>query len=171
MVHPDWKQHVEYVEKYLKGNIMSEQNEEILDNLEVLRGMVEAHPESNFNLETFKDEREECGTLYCTVGLAASQPFFQEKGLDLCVNGGLTINNESIWKTGNMQKLDLIFGANSFVRLFETRDSGGVDWKHPAAIAEADEFYIDYTVDGSVQDKELALWRLDRAIAELKETK
>ena len=57
-------------------------NQSIINNLEILSAAVEAQPEPMFNLRRFKNETE-CGTLFCTVGLATTIPHFQELGFKM----------------------------------------------------------------------------------------
>lgn len=168
-VAPEWIKHVQWVEnEYLKGNKMENKNAEVIKNIEILRGMIEAYPEASFNLHTFKNEKK-CGTLYCSVGLAACQPYFKEKGLALTVDGGLTIHGQSIWSADSQDKLDEIFGEDSFEMLFSTRNDGKLDKDHPEARKEVyDEKYgcYDILIDSSISDKQLALWRIDHYLKE-----
>lgn len=147
-------------------------NQEAIRNIEVLRDIVAAYPETNFNLSTWSDYREECGTLYCTAGLAACQPYFNMKGLSLCAAGGLQLHGESIWSDDNMEKLDGIFGDDSFHKLFDTRGDGQYDSQFPGAVGVIyDEDYGSEEVEfpTGTTDKALAVWRLDYVLAKLKE--
>ncbi len=141
------------------------QNEEIKNNLMVLRAAVEAQPEQNFNLDAFKTEEPECGTLFCTVGLACTMPVFQAKHYALTLVQDSWRYSGAGWFEATREGQDVCdygvtdveFGEDSFGNLFEMRNQGQQDDAHPS--------YDFGEIDRSVTDKELALWRLDRQIA------
>lgn len=140
----------------------------IIENIVTLRGMIEACPETSFNLLTFKAVKE-CGTLYCSVGLAACQPYFIEQGLTLSERGALLIYGRDIWQSNSMQNIDEIFGEDSFEKMFHPRNEGCFDEKHPSFYGvQYSEGYTEYLIHDSVSDKHLALWRIDRVLEEMK---
>lgn len=119
----------------------------IIENLELLIKAVEDEPEQLFNLMWF-ERTAGCGTLHCTLGLAATMPGFQEQGLTLVgsfpvLEGRFTANN-------NSSNLDILFGKYAFARLFKSRNFGV--W--------------DREFSSPTSDKELALLRLRKQLAE-----
>lgn len=147
------------------------ENQEIVRNLEILIALIEAYPQSLFDLDAFQQVKS-CGTLYCSVGLAASQPYFQFKGLTLSPASDLMVKGKEYW--GGMEEndkvLDSIFGKDSFHNLFQPAGQSKGDAEH----SDYDEEF-GYDSDGNdiyfenTTDKELALWRLKRQLAIYKE--
>lgn len=148
-------------------------NQTIIANLEQLRDQIILQPEKLFDLNFYKQE-EPCGTIFCSVGLAASMPHFIEQGLGFrlvksyndatepsmgyAVSGYYAqINGVDVDDNG--KDLDMLFGENAFITLFVPGGEGLNDYefddRHP------DEF----------SDKELALARIEYVLNELKETK
>lgn len=130
----------------------------IITNLETLLSAVEAQPESLFDLSGYK-QVEPCGTLFCTVGLAATMPFFQEQGVEMrpvATNanlGEVFINGQNAWRFNVAPPL---FGPNAFGNLFEPADCGNLD------------DLLGYEDDGenapNMTDKELAIARLRKQL-------
>ncbi len=140
---------------------------EIKNNLLALRAAVEAQPETNFNLSVFKEEDEGgCGTLFCTVGLACTMPMFQEKGYQFVGYGSSLYAERDGEDVMYGATTDPEFGENSFSRLFSTRENGYWDNEYPSATVHTDDWGFTHVQLGDVTDKELALWRLDKQIAE-----
>lgn len=128
----------------------------ILSNLRLLRSAVEAQPEKLFDLSNYKQESK-CGTLFCTAGLAATMPEFQEQGMGFrplpaapwkCI---VTIGDEDIDDWGVAAPL---FGDKAWDACFAGRADGLFD----------DEYPGDLYGGSFVTDKQLALWRLDAQI-------
>ncbi len=140
-------------------------NQSIINNLEILTAAVEAQPEPMFNLSRFKSETE-CGTLFCTVGLATTIPHFQELGfhiVQLAPNWlGVNVDDEFIADEGVSERY---FGQEAFPRLFEAAGQGSQD----SALGYLDEDEAGYDIPLNMTDKELALARLRLQIKELKE--
>lgn len=136
-----------------------------IENLQLLISAVEAHPEELFDLMKYKQEKN-CGTLFCTLGLAASMPEFQEQGVqflqydntfgfDVVINGVPATISHTI---------DSIFGPDAFDRLFQPAQLGQWDKSFGYSLStEADEYSPNMT------DKALALKRLYRQLSILEE--
>lgn len=140
-------------------------NQSIINNLEILSAAVEAQPEPMFNLRRFKNETE-CGTLFCTVGLATTIPHFQELGFKMVEEYPkwfmVQVGDDAIYDEGVSEEY---FGEEAFARLFEPAGQGYLDNKLG---------YIDHdedcdTIPPNMTDKELALARLRLQIKVLKE--
>lgn len=135
--------------------------DKIIQNLETLIEAVEAHPEDHFNLSRFKQETE-CGTLFCTIGLAATMPYFQEQGLEL-VNITPRFSERQVFDVringGHSYEamlVDPLFGPNAFGRLFDPAGLGSLD----EVLGYVDEDELGNTIQPNMTDKELALARL-----------
>lgn len=137
---------------------------EIINNLEILRAVVEAQPENLFDLGSFK-KVEPCGTLFCTLGLACTMPHFQQMGLSLKYDENFKYFEALVgdYSAYQSNEIDSIFGDNSFNYLFEPAGGSGVDDE-----LGFDVDYEDYddgdSVPQNMTDKTLALKRLDRQI-------
>ena len=140
-----------------RANKEKNMNVQVIENLEALLTAVEAHPESLFDLGTWKREAD-CGTLFCVAGLACTLPKFQELGLVWNKYDVPTFNGSSMWDDGG----DELFGPNSMNELFHASGSGTLDTKLGLDYEE-DETYGDITMDCT--DKELAIARLKHRIA------
>ncbi len=128
----------------------------IRENLLVLIKAVEDEPEPLFDLSAF-EQITSCGTLHCTLGLAGTLPHFYEQGLTLEPKDGIKascphIGGADIWKPGSWEKLDVLFGEDSYYRLFETYGGGALDSE-----------LVDLQNDAS-NSKELALARLNKQL-------
>lgn len=152
-----------------------ENKEEIVRNIEVLIDLIKAYPQELFDLHAFTATKG-CGTLYCSIGLAASQPYFQMKGLSLH-NFDLQIRGVDYFKTlidGDEDYLDTLFGEESFDRLFDRAGQGAFDAQHSDFDAEATWDDGEETGEDEVDafpntsDKELAIWRLEYQLARYK---
>jgi hypothetical protein len=126
-------------------------NDKIISNLFLLRDAVAKYEPKLFDLSSYKKERE-CGTLYCTAGLAATLPVFKEQGMILQAAGFdcsmVRVNGHDIDDDGIA---DGLFGEDAWRTCFAPRGEGKYD----------DDFqglYVD-------SDKELALWRLSQQIS------
>lgn len=142
-----------------------------IENLEILIDAVEQHPEELFDLSKYKQEKN-CGTLFCTLGLAASMPEFQAQGVEFVKrpeysSSDVKINGETAWYADTA---DGIFGPEAFSRLFEPADCGSMD-----AFLRYSPGFVEHCDDGDIQhgpnmtDKELALARLNKQLSILKE--
>lgn len=134
-----------------------------IENIEILIEAVTAQPEELFDLSKYKRE-ESCGTLFCTLGLAATLPEFQAQGLKIFQCGDafdVTINDVHAWYEGIAEP---VFGPNAFIRLFEPADCGTMD-----AVLGYDRGWSYGSPN--MTDKELALKRLNRQLSILKEEK
>lgn len=122
----------------------------ILENLRKAYEIVAATPEETVCLDTYRRETP-CGTLFCTAGLLAQDPFFKKQGFRLV-------------PAGKSHYLDLdddlaarLFGESAFGVLFESYGDG-LD----------DEFLSeDSAGDERPTHKELALLRLRKQIADV----
>lgn len=139
----------------------------VLDNLQKLLQIVEAIPEKDMDLRFFKldkvnAEGEICGTLFCAVGAAACDPYFNALGLTL-VGGdygssyrfrptmrGISLSDRDEFN----RQLDQIFGKDSFAEMFERRGNGIFD-----------DLFLGENCDSKMTDKELALLRIHRQIS------
>jgi hypothetical protein len=128
-------------------------NDKIISNLFLLRDAVAKYEPKLFNLSSYKKVRE-CGTLYCTAGLAATLPAFKEQGMALQADGWdwsiVRVNGHDIDDDGIA---DGLFGEDAWKTCFAPREEGKYDGNFPGLY------------DDSVTDKELALWRLSRQIS------
>lgn len=133
----------------------------IKQNLESLIVAVEAQPEEKFDLDRYKQETD-CGTAFCTAGLASTMPEFQAQGLNYqkipnTERGMVYVGTLSIWYRGVS---DPMFGPDSFTRLFE-----------PAGVGALDGLlgYDDEGETPNMTDKELALARLRNQLQTINE--
>lgn len=133
-------------------------------NLKKLIEIVEATPTEIINL---KEYRSECGTLFCLLGLAALDPFFQAQGVtfenrrfDQGIKVCLCVNGNAAW--GHVDPaLDKLFGPRAS-KLFEQRYHGcelSADFQEDQSITLAGHYLVD-AESNEVSDKELALARL-----------
>lgn len=131
----------------------------IITNLETLLAAVEVQPEGLFDLSMFKQDSS-CGTLFCTIGVAACLPHFQAQGLEF---GRVQGNNKEVvlingYAAYNRGVADPIFGPNAFDHLFEPAGLGGFD-------GDEDIDYDDYSDDmPNMSDKTLAIARIEKQI-------
>lgn len=125
-------------------------SERIVQNLMVLIQAVEDYPEPKLDLGIFKLDRE-CGTIYCTAGLAASLPIFQQQGLTLLDRPFpiVTLNGYGINQEGGDKPLAELFGESAFCRLFSPRHGSPYDAVSGLVYQEP-----------PVSDKQIALNRL-----------
>lgn len=167
--------HAEVMEVWDRA-IQKAEDKLVVMNLERLITAVEAEPEQNFNLSSFKIDKTDdtgnvCGTLFCTVGLACTLPEFQLQEFKLIQQGQryksyhVEVNGEHIGN--NPVDTDKAFGERAFARLFAARGEGVLDKEHPAVVGS--DAYNDVLIDSSTSDKELALWRLTKQLAIYKE--
>ena len=133
----------------------------IITNLQTLLAAVEAQPEQNFNLTRYKDEDSACGTLFCTAGLAATLPTFQEQGLSLVeIDSYSRVKHYMVFVNGDevddTEETDKIFGPDAWWNLFPTFRNGYRDVE-----------FVTYDVNGdSIQThKELAIFRIKAQLA------
>lgn len=123
----------------------------ILENLRKAYEIVAATPEETVCLDTFRRETP-CGTLFCTAGLLAQDPFFKKQGFRL-----LSADN-SYYLNVDDEKADRLFGESAFDVLFETYGDGLDD----------NEFLSEESAgDERPTHKELALLRLRKQIADV----
>ncbi len=131
--------------------------QEIITNLKLLHSHVQLQPETRFDLQRFKKEKE-CGTCFCTAGLAACIPEFQSMGLQIYEQDEMfyvSFNGVDVWESSGIEK---VFGQECFGNLFEIRDAGYLDEQHLKWNGDM------WELDESITDKQLALWRLERQI-------
>ena len=152
-------------------------SKEILNNLNMLLEAVKAFPEKHFSLERYREDNE-CGSNFCTLGIATTIPYFAEKGYELrplMQNGKkffLQINGDDFAAGGN-KILENDFGKNAFSRLFEPALYGFYDSENEHVKAwKAEQWPEDTNVDEDGDDepqyphqKSLAIWRLEKQIA------
>jgi hypothetical protein len=86
----------------------------IRENLLALRAAIERQPERLFDMSTFSTPTI-CGTFYCSLGLAASMPFFNEQGLTLSEAGIPKFGEVHAWCH---EKLATMFGEDPYANLF-----------------------------------------------------
>ena len=141
----------------------------ILDNLQRLRGLVEAFPEELINLDRFCITKD-CGTLFCVAGLMATDPYFQRFGYKLnrsseYTNSPFYVYRESNYIFDRINGIDVsadIFGVDAYDRLFDQRGNGEFD----SDLLGFDEDGHPDSHNEDVTDKQLALYRIDRQIEE-----
>lgn len=143
-------------------------NATIITNLEALKAAVLAQPDAEFDLSQYRQDRYTCGTLYCTAGLAASMPLFQEQGMGfrpfLGARFMVTVNGSDI--RDNDTDTDALFGENAWKRLFAAYgDAEGEDAKEMHK--QTSDGYIDWESE-LFPHKEVAVQRLERQIAAMK---
>ena len=123
----------------------------ILENLRKAYEIVAATPEETVCLDTFRRETP-CGTLFCTAGLLAQDPFFKKQGFRL------RPADDSYYLNVDDEKADRLFGESAFGVLFEAYGDGDDD----------NEFLSeDSAGDERPTHKELALLRLRKQIADV----
>lgn len=136
-------------------------NQTILTNLEVLLAAVKSQPEALFNLSSYRNDTE-CGTMFCTAGLAATLPHFNAQkmrwGVDAFDDPTVLIGSGSV---GDDEKTDPLFGQNSWYNLFSTFGSGSRD-EDLGAVNDIGERVGGYT------HKELAILRIEAQIETVK---
>lgn len=124
----------------------------ILENLRKAYEIVAATPEETVCLDTFRRETP-CGTLFCTAGLLAQDPFFKKQGFRLVPAGKghyLDLDDDDL--------TDRLFGESAFGVLFEAYGDGDDD----------NEFLSEESAgDERPTHKELALLRLRKQIADV----
>lgn len=86
-----------------------------LENCKQAIRVIEATPEDSINLDDFTSK---CGTLHCTAGWLALDPYFNKLGLKLV--GGMV----AIEGTHAIRGLEILFGPLAWDRLFPRRISG-----------------------------------------------
>lgn len=138
----------------------------IINNLQTLLEAVKAQPETLFDLSMYT-QKQECGTLYCTAGLAATMPYFQAQGMEIKGNGhgGIFVYIGGGFITETERTAEM-FGADPWDRLFATYGHGDFD-------SYFDPEYTDYLEDDdaydapekAMSDKTLAIARLERQLA------
>ncbi len=117
--------------------------------IEAIR-VVEAEPV--LHLDSFISEHA-CGTLYCTAGLLAIQPYFQRQGLRFDGNWAVT------WYLDAPRDL---FGEDAFDRLFAASEMGVWDDDLIRELEAPNE--DDEPTNPRPTDKQLALARLRRQL-------
>lgn len=150
-------------------------SKEILENLNILLEAVKAFPESHFSLERYREDNE-CGSNFCTLGIATTIPHFVEKGYvlrPLMHNEKkffLQINEQDFDAAGN-KILENDFGKNAFDCLFDLALYGLNDSENDQVKAwKAEHRPEDMAADEDEEEeyphqKDLAIWRLERQIA------
>lgn len=153
----------------------------IIQNLELAIEAVKAQPETNFDLEYFRQSKPECGTCFCTIGLLSTVEHFQKQGVILHEfkkpfdgSTGYTLD-EQTGPNGesSMAWLDDLFGPAAWNRLFAQAGSGEFDEEHWREAKDdwATSLYSrgmppeDYPFNYS--DKDLALDRLKAQLNEM----
>lgn len=106
---------------------------DIIENLELAIKTVEAQPEEQFGLESFKEETS-CGTIFCTAGLLTTVEHFRNQGMLLNPTLGgwdwpRLMTRQSTRTPGlyNYEWVADLFGPDAFNNLFEIRDQGEWD--------------------------------------------
>lgn len=143
----------------------------IVMNLESLLEAVKEQPEELFNLNSYKREAE-CGTLFCTAGLAATMPEFQEQGYDFCVKYDsvflVTVNGAEVTSS---TVVDPAFGEQAFDQVFSMRGGSSFDEKYMDSVY--DDLYEEHRLKmkprDEVSDKVVAINRLEQQLAIYKE--
>jgi hypothetical protein len=129
----------------------------IVQNLRKAIEIIRAIPDDKLNLGTFRTDTD-CGTIACSVGWLAQDPYFIEQGLTLVPTPtGYSLKlggpyDALVATSGTYYNLDELFGADAFYRLFATRIIGIVD---SITLNE---------VDSDLTDKQLALNRLEQQL-------
>jgi hypothetical protein len=123
----------------------------IISNLETLLEAVKAFPESNLDLGQYKHYREDCGTLFCTAGLAASMHEFNAQGVTFS-GDFVRVNGE--WPDETSDTND-IFGHGAWKVLFAPHGCGSADKE----LGAVEVMYKSSTK--AMSDKALAIARLE----------
>lgn len=131
----------------------------IRKNLEVLAEAIKAHPAELFDLSKYMQVKD-CGTLYCSAGLAATLPHFQQQGMRIDEDRDVYVDGEFIAfsPADGSSPTDVLFGTRAFYRLFAGYGSGIYD----SRLVNARGYSREY--NRSVTDQELALFRIDQHI-------
>jgi hypothetical protein len=136
-------------------------NATVIHNLEVAISIIEEAPADKFDLTHFA-EHTDCGTIACSLGTLAMQPYFQAQGLALCEGGTMYSNRLGCRLNGRnvlySEELNDMFGEDAFKRLFHARYSGICDMDILKSCTGDD-------ADDKISDKQLALKRLTRQLA------
>lgn len=129
--------------------------------IEAIR-VVDAEPDNLVDLDTYERETP-CGTLHCTAGLLAHQPYFQAQGLRLLKEipgrDHLTIHNP-------FPTFSNLFGILAWDRLFTPRSEGVWDEELIREFEAPNE--DDEPTQPAPTDKQLALARLRKQLEELR---
>lgn len=122
----------------------------IRENLLVLIEAVKSEPEKLFDLSVY-ERKNSCGTLHCTLGLAATLTHFRMQGLEISASTVAVpvIGGTLVYDVGAYDKLDQLFGKESCGRLFGAKHEGEWDFDLQAE---------------QLTDKQLALARLDKQL-------
>ena len=137
-------------------------NETIITNLEVLLAAVEAYPENNLNLSSYKCDDSVCGTLYCVAGLAATLPHFNAQGMYFEDDGEIHMDDEGgDGHVGRDSCTDPLFGPEAWYNLFATYGGGNRD-EELGAFTDSSRF------ERAMTDKQLAVARLKAQIEAVK---
>lgn len=143
----------------------------VINNLTTLLAAVEAQPETLFDLQQFKQTKP-CGTIFCTVGLAATMPHFTEQGLGLTqyypgTDGGyyVSLNGMHMCEDENEEALEAMFGPEAFEHLFQPAGEGMKDAAY--GLEQTFDDWEDEVIDSNMTDKQLAVVRLQQRIKEL----
>ena len=152
----------------------------VLFNLATAHEYLSEVPENKLDLKRFKSASTRCGTLMCAAGWLTEAPQFKDKlhliEVDrfgsqrfMLVPPGHTTTPKNENGGYDFSWLDPIFGPDAFDVLFSERCDGKIDAQHPLSehTEEFDETCL--LIDGSVTDKDLALWRLEQQIERVKE--
>lgn len=129
----------------------------IIENLNTLAAAIVAYPEKLFDLSRYRLQ-EDCGTLYCSAGLAASMPFFQEQGMTYDEDGQGDVLVGGVFIAQSFNRLNEMFGPEAFDTLFSTYHSGMYDTRLIIKIEDSKE------TNDPVTHKELALERIAKQI-------
>lgn len=144
-----------------------------LENLKVLRDAVAAEPAENMYLNAWTIKAP-CGTLHCIGGLAATMPYFHSLGMWADGTGAPCSSGRAPSEAlehffGRYEVTDELCPDVGAVRcIFAGFECGRWDRELAAAagaIIEGCEEHIDDYIDtDKMDDKQLALARLDKAI-------
>lgn len=140
----------------------------IKQNLTILLAAVEAQPETLFNLDRYKAD-EPCGTIFCTLGLGCSMPYFIEKGfgfIEETLYGGGKLYYASLDGAHVLEvpdALDKVFGESAWQRLFAPAGCGNIDGEvgyDDESVVVGEGAWGDPVCKPNMTDKELAIARL-----------
>jgi hypothetical protein len=129
----------------------------IIENLNTLAAAIAAYPEELFNLQRYRLQQD-CGTLYCSAGLAASMPFFQKQGMTYDEDGHGDVLVGGVFIAQSFNRLNEMFGPNAFDVLFSCFAGGLCDTELFKNIDDRK------TTDQTISHKELALERIAKQI-------
>lgn len=138
-------------------------------NLRKLIEIIEQQPEHTVNLIYY---RHPCGTIFCSLGHAACDPFFQAQGLrfeERTVKGQqythLTVNGCGAF--GHIDPhIEVLFGAGAR-HVFDTAGNGYELFAEDFPIEPLDGDIVDRGTLEKVSDKQLALARLRWQLAKV----